>query len=39
MSEGVIAEEDQFSMHDLKHRGNADTEGNRGDKQDAAGHK
>lgn len=39
MSEGVIAEEERFSMHGFKHRGITDTEGNRGDKQDAAGHK
>ncbi|HFF3032310.1 TPA: tyrosine recombinase XerC [Stenotrophomonas maltophilia] len=39
MSEGVIEEDERFSMHGLKHRGITDTEGNRGDKQDAAGHK
>lgn len=39
MSEGVIAEEERFSMHGLKRRGITDTEGNPGNKQDAAGHK
>lgn len=39
MSEGAIAEDERFSMHGRKHRGIAGTEGNRGDKQDAAGHK
>lgn len=35
---GVISAEQRFSLHGLKHRGIADTQGNRGDKQDAAGH-
>lgn len=39
MREGVIEESERFSMHGLKHRGVTDTPGNRGDKQDAAGHK
>lgn len=39
MREGVIEESERFSMHGLKHRGVTDTAGNRGDKQDAAGHK
>jgi len=34
----VISEADRFSLHGLKHRGITDTAGNRGDKQDAAGH-
>ncbi|OLK00124.1 integrase [Xanthomonas oryzae pv. oryzae] len=36
--DGVIKSEERFSLHGLKHRGVTDTEGNRGDKQDAAGH-
>ncbi|KAF1719777.1 site-specific integrase [Pseudoxanthomonas wuyuanensis] len=36
--EGVIAEEDRFSLHGLKHRGVTDTEGNFGDLQDSSGH-
>lgn len=39
MSEGVIAEDERFSMHGRKHRGITGPEGNHGDKQDAAGHK
>lgn len=39
MSEGVIAEDERFSMHGRKHREITGTEGNRGDRQDAAGHK
>lgn len=39
MNEGVIEEDERFSMHGLKHWGITDTEGNRGDKQDAVGHK
>jgi site-specific recombinase XerC len=38
LREGVIDKEDRFSLHGLKHRGVTDTVGNRGDKQDAAGH-
>lgn len=38
MREGVIEEHQRFSLHGLKHRGVTDTAGNRGDKQDAAGH-
>lgn len=34
----VISEGELFSLHGLKHRGITDTAGNRGDKQDAAGH-
>ncbi len=34
----VISEAERFSLHGLKHRGITDTAGNRGDKQDAAGH-
>lgn len=33
----VIASEEHFSLHGLKHRGIADPAGNRGDMQDAAG--
>lgn len=36
---GVIAEEDRFGLHGLKHRGVTDTPGNHGDKQQASGHK
>ncbi|SMQ97160.1 integrase [Xanthomonas fragariae] len=36
--DGVIKPEERFSLHGLKHRGVTDTDGNRGDKQDAAGH-
>lgn len=36
--ERVIAEEDRFSLHGLKHRGVTDTEGNFADKQDGSGH-
>ena len=39
MSEGVIAEDERFSMRGRKHREITGTEGNHGDKQDAAGHK
>lgn len=38
LREGVIEKQDRFSLHGLKHRGVTDTVGNRGDKQDAAGH-
>lgn len=38
MREGVIAEEDRFALHGLKHRGVTDTEGNFGDVQDSSGH-
>lgn len=38
MREGVIEKQDRFSLHGLKHRGVTDTVGNRGDKEDAAGH-
>jgi integrase len=38
MRERVIDSADRFSLHGLKHRGVTDTVGNRGDKQDAAGH-
>jgi integrase len=36
---GVIAEEDRFNLHGLKHRGITDTAGNKGDKKTASGHK
>ncbi len=35
---GVIAAEDYFTLHGLKHRGVTDTGGNIGDKQEAGGH-
>ncbi|MGW8277037.1 site-specific integrase [Xanthomonas axonopodis] len=38
MTEGIITKQERFSLHGLKHRGITDTVGNRGDKQDAAGH-
>lgn len=38
LREGVIDKSDRLSLHCLKHRGVKDTVGNRGDKQDAAGH-
>ena len=38
MRGGVIAEEDRFALHGLKHRGVTDTEGNFGDVQDSSGH-
>ncbi|APP75494.1 hypothetical protein [Xanthomonas vesicatoria] len=38
MTEGIISKQKRFSLHGLKHRGTTDTVGNRGDKQDAAGH-
>lgn len=38
LRERVIDKQDRFSLHGLKHRGVTDTVGNRGDKQDAAGH-
>ncbi|ANF56114.1 integrase [Halotalea alkalilenta] len=39
MEDGAIDIEDRFGLHDLKRRGITDTEGNRHDKQDAAGHR
>ncbi|WP_394687847.1 hypothetical protein [uncultured Xanthomonas sp.] len=38
LEEKVIDAETRFGLHGLKHRGIPDTPGNRGDKQDAAGH-
>lgn len=38
MKDGIISKQERFSLHGLKHRGITDTVGNRGDKQDAAGH-
>ncbi len=38
MREGIISNQERFSLHGLKHRGITNTVGNRGDKQDAAGH-
>lgn len=39
IAEGVIAREQRFGLHGMKHRGVTDTKGNRADKQDAGGHK
>lgn len=36
---GVVAEQDRFNLHGLKHRGITDTAGNKGDKKTASGHK
>ncbi len=38
LKEKVIDAETRFGLHGLKHRRITDTPGNRGDKQDAAGH-
>ncbi|SOO19392.1 Phage-related integrase (fragment) [Xanthomonas citri pv. fuscans] len=38
IKEGVIKNEDRFSLHGLKHRGITDTAGTRADRQEAAGH-
>jgi len=35
---GVIAEDERFNLHGLKHRGITDTPGTRADKRDGAGH-
>ena len=37
IKDGVITEEQRFSLHDLKRKGGTDTPGNRADKQDALG--
>lgn len=37
ISDGVIAAEDRFSLHDLKRKGGTDTPGTRAEKQDALG--
>jgi site-specific recombinase XerD len=37
--DGVIAAEQRFGLHGLKHRGVTDTKGTTAEKQDAAGHK
>jgi hypothetical protein len=39
MDEGVIAREQRFTLHGLKHRGVTDTKGSRKRKQRASGHK
>jgi len=39
IKDGVIASEDRFSLHGLKHLGITKTKGNRADKQQASGHK
>jgi hypothetical protein len=39
IAEGVIAREQRFGLHGMKHRGVTDTKGNRADKQDAGGHR
>lgn len=36
---GVIAADERFSLHGLKHRGITDTQGTRGEKQQASGHR
>lgn len=36
---GAITEDQRFSLHGLKHRGITDTEGTRGEKQQASGHR
>jgi hypothetical protein len=36
---GVIAEQDRFNLHGLKHRGITDTAGDKGTKRTASGHK
>lgn len=36
---GVLAKEERFGLHAMKHRGVTDTTGHLGDKQQAAGHK
>lgn len=37
IKEGIIREEERFSLHGMKHKGVTDTKGHRGQKQDAAG--
>jgi hypothetical protein len=39
MDDGVIAREQRFTLHGLKHRGVTDTKGSRKRKQTASGHK
>ena len=39
LEQGVITQEERFSLHDLKRRGITDTKGNRHDKQQASGHR
>jgi len=39
IKEGVIAIDQRFTLHGLKHRGITDTKGTRAQKKDAAGHK
>ncbi|PKG50192.1 site-specific integrase [Halomonas sp. MES3-P3E] len=39
LEQGIITQEERFSLHDLKRRGITDTKGNRHDKQQASGHR
>lgn len=39
MEAKVIAEEDRFTLHGLKHRGITDTKGTKANKERASGHK
>lgn len=39
MEAKVIAEEDRFTLHGLKHRGITDTKGTKANKKRASGHK
>jgi len=39
IANGVLTEEQRFTLHGLKHRGITDTVGNKADKQTASGHK
>lgn len=39
VTEGVIAPQDRFSLHGLKHRGVTDTKGTKADRKEASGHK
>lgn len=39
MDRGLITAEQRFGLHDSKRKGITDTKGNRGDKQDASGHR
>lgn len=37
IAEGVITEEERFSLHDLKRKGGTDAAGSKGERQDALG--
>lgn len=39
IKDGVITEQERFSLHDLKRKGATDTKGTRADKQEATGHR